>query len=107
MPVWTWVALGVFVGLTVPAALLALVATIKVFRRLYRLGQALEPAGEELALRTDRLAEGTEAAALSLARLEESVRALRASREQLGVLLWAFEDVRRLVRIARSVVPKK
>jgi hypothetical protein len=107
VPVYVWVALGIFVALVVPTSLLALVRTIGVFRRLGRASEAAMPAVDALALKTERVAEGAERAARGAARVEEAVRRLAVSRSRLATLLWALEDVRRLLALRRVVIPRK
>ena len=108
MPVYAWVSLAVFVGLTVPASIAALVAAIRLFRSLRTAAPELEFGIERLANGTAALSTRTERVAAGLARLEASVRALSASRAQLDTLLWALADVRRLLRVVLAVLsPRK
>jgi hypothetical protein len=107
MPVWALVALAIFVVLATVTTLYAITVTVKLFLRLNKLGRALVPVTDELAVASERLSERTEAAAASFARLERSVAELRASREQLAVLRYALDDVLRVIRLVRSFVPSK
>ena len=107
MPVWTWVALGVFVAVLVPASVLAGVAAFRLIGTLGRSGQALEAAAADLAARAERAAERAEALEAGRQRLDESFARLAASRRQLETLVWAFEDVRRLLRVFRWLTPAK
>jgi hypothetical protein len=107
VPVWTWVALGVFVAVLVPASVFAGVTAFGLFRTLGRSGRALEAAATDLAVRAERAAERAEALEAGRQRLDESLARLAASRRQLETLAWAFEDVRRLLRVLRWLTPAK
>ena len=106
MPPWALIVLVVMVGVATVATLYAITATVRLFLKLNRLGKALTPIADSLAAGTARLSERSEATAANLARLEESMARLQASREKLGVLRWAFDDVLRVVRLARLAMPK-
>jgi hypothetical protein len=106
MPVYAWVCLGVFGGLVLPTSLAALVATIQLFRGLKGAVPDLEEGFDRLADASEALAVRTERAAAAMARVEAAARALNASRGELQVLLWALEDVRRVLRVVRAVVPR-
>jgi hypothetical protein len=101
------IVLVVFVAVATVTTFYALTATVRLFIKLNRLGKALTPLADSLAVGTARLSERSEATALNFARLEQSLARLQASRDRLGVLRWAFEDVLRLVRLARLAVPKR
>ena len=105
MHVYAWVCLGAFVAASVPASLAALVATIRLFRGLKAAVPDLEVGFERLAAGADTLVVRSERAAAGMVRTEESVRRLAASRTQLATLAWALEDVRRIVRTVRAVLP--
>jgi len=107
VPLWALIVLLVFVAVATVATFYALAATVRLFVKLNRLGKALTPLADSLAVGTARLSERSEATALNLARLEQSLARLQASRDRLLVLRWAFEDVLRLVRLARLAVPKR
>ncbi len=107
MPVWALVVVSVFFAVAIVATFYALFASVRLFLKLNRLSKALTPLADSLAVGTARLSERSEATALNLARLEESLARLQASRDRLLVLRWAFEDVLRLVRLARLAVPKR
>jgi hypothetical protein len=107
VPLWALIVLVVFVAVATVTAFYAVGATVRLFIKLNRLGKALTPLTDSLAAGTARLSERSEATALNLARLEQSLARLQASRDRLLVLRWAFEDVLRLVRLARLAVPKR
>ncbi len=107
MPVWALIVVSVFFAVAIVATFYALFATVRLFIKLNRLNKALTPLADSLAVGTARLSERSEATALNFARLEQSLARLQASRDRLGVLRWAFEDVLRLVRLARLAVPKR
>jgi hypothetical protein len=108
VPVYAWISLAVFVCLLVPASVVALVASIRLFRSLRTAAPGLEFGFQRLANGTEVLNARTERVAAGLARAEASAKALSASRAQLATLLWALEDARRIVRAVLAVAaPRK
>jgi len=107
VPWWTIACCGLFGLLVLCASVAALVATIRLLGSLGRLGSALEAVTLEIERRTRALSARGETTAAGLEELNEAVARLAASRERLGILVWALEDVRRLVTAYRLLSPTK
>jgi hypothetical protein len=105
MPWWTIVCCAVFGLLVLTASVYAVVATIRMLRTLDRFTRTLEAASLELTPRLDALSAQSETTAAGQQVLRESLAQLAASRARLGVLLWAIEDVRRLIAAYRWLTP--
>jgi hypothetical protein len=105
MPWWTIVCCAVFGLLVLTASLYAAVATIRMLRTLDRFTRTLEAASFELTPRLDALSAQSETTAAGQQVLRESLAQLAVSRARLAVLLWAIEDVRRLIAAYRWLTP--
>jgi uncharacterized membrane protein len=107
VPWWTIVCCVVFGVLVLSASIIALVATLRMLRSLGRFGKALDAVSAELTPRVEALSARSETAAANAERLNEALARLQASRERAGVLLWALEDVRRLLGAYRWMTSPK
>ena len=88
-------------------SIIALVATLRMLRSLGRFGKTLNAVSAELTPRVEALSARSETAAANAERLNEALARLQASRERAGVLLWALEDVRRLLGAYRWMTSPK
>jgi hypothetical protein len=79
-------------------------AVLRLLRALGAAGEAASAAGERLGVQTEGLDIRAEHMALGMARLEGHLYALGESRDRARLLLFALEDVTRLLRLVRSVV---
>ena len=107
MPWWTIVCCAVFGVLVLSASIVALVATMRMLRSLRRFGKTLQEVSAELPPRVEALSARSETAAAKAELLNEALARLQASRERAGVLLWALEDVRRLLGAYRWLTSPK
>jgi hypothetical protein len=105
MPWWTIVCCALSGLLVLLASVYAVVATIRMLRTLDRFTRTLEAVSLELTPRLDALAAQSETTAAGQQALRESLAQLAESRARLGVLLWAIEDVRRLIAAYRWLTP--
>jgi hypothetical protein len=107
VPWWTIVCCAVFGVLVLSTSIVALLATLRMLRSLRRVGTAMQAVSVELAPRAEALSAKSELAALKIQQMNEALARLQASRERAGVLLWALEDVRRLIGAYRWLMSPK
>lgn len=104
MPVYVWAAIVVFVVATAAAGIVALVATVRLFKRLGASSDALVPGLERLAVGAEEVVARTEHAAESAAGVAAAVARLRVSREELSTVRWALAEPLSLLRAVRAVI---
>jgi hypothetical protein len=107
VPWWAIVCCGVFGAVVLAASIVNLVATIRMLRTLGHFGRTLEAVAAELEPRSEGVSIRVEAAAANAERLREAIERMQESRRRLEVLLWAFQDVRRLLGAYRWLTPTK
>ena len=107
VPWWTIVCCAIFGVLVLSASIVALVATLRMVRSLGRFSKTLQAVSAELTPRVEALSARSETAAANAELLNEALARLQASRERAGVLLWALQDVRRLLGAYRSFTTPK
>jgi hypothetical protein len=107
VPWWTIVCCAFFGVLVLSTSIVALVATMRMLRSLNRFGKTLQEVSGELPPRFEALSARSETAAAKAELLNEALARLQASRERAGVLLWALEDVRRLLGAYRWLTSPK
>jgi hypothetical protein len=107
VPWWAIVCCGAFGAVVLAASIVSLVATLRMLRTLGRFGRTLEAVAVELEPKTEGVSVRVEAAAANGERLRDAIERMQESRRRLEVLLWALEDVRRLLGAYRWLTPTK
>jgi hypothetical protein len=79
-------------------------AVFRLLRALGSAGGAASAAGDRLGVQTEGLDVRAERVSLGMARLEGHLYALGESRDRIRLLLFALEDVTRLLHLVRSAV---
>lgn len=107
MPLWTWIALGIFLAVGIVAAAMTAVLALRAYRSLRDSQSHLLEALERLTADADALAARTERTTARIDEVEARFAAVRRSAENLGVLKWALGDSLGAVSRLRQAVPRK
>ncbi|MEZ5099043.1 MAG: hypothetical protein R3C15_04435 [Thermoleophilia bacterium] len=103
MPVWTWVALGIFLALVVATLAFLVVRGVELYRRVRALEQSVGVPMEQLLAELEALNARAERASQRAEDVERRMADLRVSLDRLGVLGWALGDAGDALRRWRSL----
>ena len=103
MPWWTWVSLAFFAAVVLAASVVALLA-LRSLSRLQTVGERLQVAFEDLALKSDELERRATRASSRVESVEPHFEHLRASLDRFSVLTWAIGDMAKTVGRLRSAL---
>jgi hypothetical protein len=103
MPWWTWVSLALFAAVVLAASVVALLA-LRSLSRLQTVGERLQVAFDDLALKSDELERRATAASSRAESVEPHFEHLRASLDRFSVLTWAIGDMAKTVSRLRSAM---
>ena len=103
MPWWTWVSLAFFAAVVLAASLVALV-TLRSMSRLQSVGERLQVAFEDLAVKSEELERRAARASTKVESAEPHFEHLRTSLDRFSVLTWAIGDMAKTVGRIRSTL---
>ena len=103
MPWWTWVSLAFFAGVVLAASIVALFA-LRSMSRLQSVGERLQAAFEDLAVKSDELERRAARASTRVESAEPHFEHLRTTLDRFSVLTWAIGDMAKKVSKLRSAV---
>ena len=103
MPWWTWVSLAFFAVIVLAASVVALLA-LRSLSRLQTVGERLQAAFEDLAVKSDELERRAARASSRVESAEPHFEHLRLTLDRFSVLTWAIGDVAKTIGRWRSAV---
>ena len=103
MPWWTWVSLAFFAAVVLAASVVALLA-LRSLSRLQTVGERLQAAFEDLALKSEELERRATHASSRVESVEPHFEHLRESLDRFSVLTWAIGDMVKTVGRLRSAL---
>ena len=103
MPWWTWVSLAFFAGVVLAASIVVLFA-LRSMSRLQSVGERLQAAFEDLAVKSDELERRAARASTQVESAEPHFEHLRTTLDRFSVLTWAIGDMAKTVSKLRSAV---
>ena len=107
MPWWTWVSLAFFASVVLAASIVALGA-LRAMTRLQAVGERLQVAFDDLALKSEELERRAARASSSVESAEPHFDHLRTTLNRFSVLTWAIGDMAKTVsRVRRNLLVQK
>jgi site-specific recombinase len=107
MPWWTWVSLAFFAAVVLAASIVALV-TLRSMSRLQTVGERLQVAFDDLALKSEELERRAARASSKVESAEPHFDHLRTTLDRFSVLTWAIGDMAKTVsRVRRMLLVQK
>ena len=103
MPWWTWVSLAFFAAVVLAASIVALV-TLRSMSRLQTVGERLQVAFDDLALKSEELERRASRASSKVESAEPHFDHLRTTLDRFSVLTWAIGDMAKTVGRIRSTL---